>query len=144
MVFTQKTRPRDLSGGLRGLQTASENIRRAFVWSSAKNHTKKPFMWAPRLRSQVKSIRRVSVRSSPIVIPHLRAASMKPKSLQNSVSMLVKPFQKALWACKICLGNVFCGRAIRSKKLNKKPFSGLCAISLQLASSEQFCGPALC
>ena len=43
---------RDLSGGLRGLQTASENIRRVFVWSSAKNHTKKPCMWAPRLRSR--------------------------------------------------------------------------------------------
>ena len=39
--------PRDLSGGLRGLQTASENIRRVFVWSSAKNHTKKPCMWLP-------------------------------------------------------------------------------------------------
>ena len=63
------------------------------------------------------------------VCRHLRAASMKPKSLQNSVSkrgrvvesfscqlssqlgshlsVLVKPFQKAFWACKIVWGTFF-------------------------------------
>ena len=77
---------------------------------------------------------------------------MKPKSLQNLVSkrstvvesffcqlssqlgshlsVLVKPFQKAFWACKINrLGNVFCGRAIPSKKLyaasQKRKITGL-------------------
>ena len=53
VVFTQRMRPRNLSGGLRGLQTESESIRRVFVWSSHKKRDQKgPFWWAPRLANR--------------------------------------------------------------------------------------------
>ena len=42
VVFTQKMRPRGLSGGLRDLQTGSESIRRCFFFSQ--NETKRLFM----------------------------------------------------------------------------------------------------
>ena len=64
--------PKGPSGGLRGLQTASENIRRVFMWSSAKNHTKKPVCGLRGLEAGSESIRRVSVRYSPKVIPRDR------------------------------------------------------------------------
>ena len=93
-------RPRNLSGGLRGLQTGSESIRRVSVWSSHKKRDQGTFLvGSEACKPQVKtsdvllcgpqpkiiprnplcglrgleagseSIRRVSVRSSPKVIP---------------------------------------------------------------------------
>ena len=96
-------RPRNLSGGLRGLQTGSESIRRVSVWSSHKKRDQGTFLvGSEACKPQVKtsdvflcglqpkiiprnpvcglrgleagseSIRRVSVRSSPKVIPRDR------------------------------------------------------------------------
>ena len=72
MVFTQKTRPRDLSGGLRGLQTARETSDVFLCGLQPKIIPRNPVCGLRGLEAGSESIRRVSVRSSPKVIPRDR------------------------------------------------------------------------
>ena len=83
-LHTKNTRPRDLSGGLRGLQTASENIRRAFMWSQPKIIPRNPLCGLRGLlEAGSESIRRVSVRSSPKVIPRDRCLRAMAERLRK-------------------------------------------------------------